>query len=97
MCQATIRTVSRSLDGIDNAELLRKIKEDIALFIETMEGWGYSASLMRNFQLVLFHKYAELLQRSSAKEFQEVSFSNACLLAVADHCTRLYQRMTTCP
>ncbi|KAJ4304024.1 Rab GTPase-binding exocyst subunit S15 [Collariella sp. IMI 366227] len=72
MCQATIRTVSRSLDGIDNAELLRKIKEDIALFIETMEGWGYSASLMRNFQLVLFHKYVELLQRSSAKEFQEI-------------------------
>ncbi|KAK3302547.1 exocyst complex subunit Sec15-like-domain-containing protein [Chaetomium strumarium] len=72
MCQAAIRIISRSLDGVSNAELLLKIKEDIALFIQTMEGWGYSASLVNNFQLVLFHKHAELLQRRFGEDFQEI-------------------------
>ncbi|KAK4238587.1 exocyst complex subunit Sec15-like-domain-containing protein [Achaetomium macrosporum] len=72
MCQAAIRIISRSLDGVNNADLLLKIKEDIALFIQTMEGWGYSASLVNNFQLVLFHKHAELLQRRFGEDFQEI-------------------------
>lgn len=37
MCQATIRIISRSLEGITNAELLLEIKDDLALFIQTME------------------------------------------------------------
>ncbi|AEO69002.1 uncharacterized protein THITE_59711 [Thermothielavioides terrestris NRRL 8126] len=72
MCQGAIRIISRSLDGVTNAELLLKIKEDIALFIQTMEGWGYSASVVNNFQLVLFHKHAELLQRRFGEDFQEI-------------------------
>ncbi|KAK4039922.1 exocyst complex subunit Sec15-like-domain-containing protein [Parachaetomium inaequale] len=72
MCQATIRITSRSLEGVTNADLLLNIKDDIALFIQTMEGWGYSASLVNNFQLVLFHKYAALLQRRFGEVFQEI-------------------------
>ncbi|KAL2262380.1 hypothetical protein VTK26DRAFT_1513 [Humicola hyalothermophila] len=71
MCQAAIRVISKSLDGVDNPPLLVQIKEVIALFIQTMEGWGYSASLVNNFQLVLFHKYAESLQRHFSKQFHE--------------------------
>lgn len=37
MCQAAIRIVSRSLDGVTSAELLKDVKNDIALFIQTME------------------------------------------------------------
>ncbi|EAQ91433.1 hypothetical protein CHGG_03368 [Chaetomium globosum CBS 148.51] len=37
MCQAVIRITSRSLEGVNNEELLKHIKEDIALFIQTME------------------------------------------------------------
>lgn len=37
MCQAIIRITTKSLEGVTNAELLLKIKEDIALFIQTME------------------------------------------------------------
>ncbi len=40
MCQAAIRIVSRSLDGVGDAELLLKVKDDIALFIQTMEVSG---------------------------------------------------------
>ncbi|KXX78657.1 Exocyst complex component sec15 [Madurella mycetomatis] len=72
MCQAAIRVISKSLDGVTNAELLVRIKEEIALFIQTMEGWGYSGSMVNNFQLVLFHKYAELLQRRFSEDFQEI-------------------------
>ncbi|KAG7290987.1 hypothetical protein NEMBOFW57_000994 [Staphylotrichum longicolle] len=72
MCQAAIRIVSRSLDGVYNAELVLKSKDVFALFIQTMEGWGYSASMVNNFQLVLFHKYAELLQRKFGEDFSEI-------------------------
>ncbi|KAL2200886.1 exocyst complex subunit Sec15-like-domain-containing protein [Corynascus similis CBS 632.67] len=71
MCQAIIRIASKSLEGVSNAKLLLKIEEDMALFIQTMEGWGYSASMLNNFQLVLFRKYAELLQRQFSTSFQE--------------------------
>lgn len=37
MCQAIIRITSKSLEGVNNVALLRKIKDDIALFIQTME------------------------------------------------------------
>lgn len=37
MCQAAIRITSKSLDGLNNPKLLVQIKEDIALFIQTME------------------------------------------------------------
>ncbi|KAL2270449.1 hypothetical protein VTJ83DRAFT_2633 [Remersonia thermophila] len=72
MCQAIIRIISKSLEAVTTAELLKKIKEDIALFIQTMEGWGYSASAVNNFQLVLFNKYAEVLQRGFGEDFQEI-------------------------
>ncbi|KAL2188254.1 exocyst complex subunit Sec15-like protein [Thermothelomyces heterothallicus CBS 203.75] len=72
MCQAIIRITSKSLEGVSNADLLLKVKEDIALFIQTMEGWGYSASVVNNFQLVLFHRYADLLQRRFGSVFQEI-------------------------
>ncbi|KAK3368203.1 exocyst complex subunit Sec15-like protein [Podospora didyma] len=72
MCQTAIRVVSRSLGEVANAEILLKIKSFIALFIQTMEGWGYSISMLNNFQLTLFHKYAELLKRRFSEDFQEI-------------------------
>ncbi|KAK3340483.1 exocyst complex subunit Sec15-like protein [Neurospora tetraspora] len=72
MCQTAIRLISRSLTDVDNAELLLKIKGDIALFIQTMESWNYSVSMLNNFQLTLFYKYAELLKRRFSDDFQEI-------------------------
>lgn len=40
--------------------------------LTAMEGWGYSVSVMDNFLLVLFEKYAELLKRRFSDDFQEV-------------------------
>ncbi|KAK3369182.1 exocyst complex subunit Sec15-like protein [Lasiosphaeria ovina] len=72
MCQNAIRLISKSLSEVANAEVLLKIKLVIALFIQTMEGWGYSISMLNSFQLTLFYKYAELLKRRFSEDFQEI-------------------------
>ncbi|KAK4462495.1 putative exocyst complex component sec15 [Cladorrhinum samala] len=72
MCQTAIRVISKSLQEVNNVDLLVKIKEDVALFIQTMEGWGYSVSMLNNFQLTLFYKYAQLLRRRFGEDFQEI-------------------------
>ncbi|KAL2873477.1 Rab GTPase-binding exocyst subunit S15 [Colletotrichum sp. CLE4] len=71
MCHTAITLTSQALNEVSNAEILLKIKGVIALFIQTMEGWGYSVSMLDNFLLTLFDKYAELLKRRFSEDFQE--------------------------
>lgn len=40
MCQTAIRVIAKSLQEVNDADLLVKIKMNIALFIETMEVCG---------------------------------------------------------
>lgn len=72
MCTSAITLTSRSLGDVINAEVLLKIKSVFALFIQTMEGWGYSVTMLDNFLLKLFDKYAELLKRRFSEDFQEI-------------------------
>ncbi|KAM5362723.1 hypothetical protein ACJZ2D_012385 [Fusarium nematophilum] len=72
MCSAVIKLTSKALDDITDAEALIKIKTILALFIQTMEGWGYTISMLDNFLLKLFDKYAELLKRRFSVDFQEI-------------------------
>ncbi|KAK3692690.1 exocyst complex subunit Sec15-like protein [Podospora appendiculata] len=72
MCQNAMRLITKSLTKVNNAEVLLKIKGVVALFIQTMEGWGYSVTMLNSFQLTLFLKYAELLKRRFSEDFQEV-------------------------
>ncbi|OIW33952.1 exocyst complex subunit Sec15-like protein [Coniochaeta ligniaria NRRL 30616] len=72
MCQTAITLITTALSEVSNAEILLKIKLVIALFIQTMEGWGYSVSMLNSFQLTLFYKYAELLKRRFSEDFQEI-------------------------
>ncbi|KAK0629826.1 exocyst complex subunit Sec15-like protein [Bombardia bombarda] len=72
MCQNAVRLISGSLARVTNAEVLLKIKVVVALFIKTMEGWGYSVAMLNTFQLTLFQKYAELLKRRFSEDFQEI-------------------------
>lgn len=39
-----------------------------------LKGWGYPISMLNSFQLTLFYKYAELLQRRFSDDFQEVCY-----------------------
>lgn len=72
MCSSAITLTSRALGNITNAEVLLKVKSVFALFIQTMEGWGYSVTMLDNFLLTLFDKYAELLKRRFSEDFQEI-------------------------
>ncbi|TDZ19137.1 Exocyst complex component sec15 [Colletotrichum orbiculare MAFF 240422] len=72
MCHTAITLCSQALNEVSNAETLLKVKGVIALFIQTMEGWGYSVVLLDSFLLALFDKYAELLKRRFSEDFQEI-------------------------
>ncbi|KAJ2895915.1 hypothetical protein MKZ38_006033 [Zalerion maritima] len=72
MCSSAIELTERALEEIVNAEELLKIKTIIALFIQTMERWGYSVERLDNFLLTLFEKYADLLKRRFSEDFQEI-------------------------
>lgn len=72
MCTSAISLTSRSLGVVTNAEVLLKIKSVFALFIQTMEGWGYSVTMLDNFLLTLFDTYADLLKRRFSEDFQEI-------------------------
>ncbi|KAK0738580.1 exocyst complex subunit Sec15-like protein [Schizothecium vesticola] len=72
MCQTAITLTTNALPAVTNAEALLKIKPIVGLFIQTMESWGYSISMMNSLQLTLFHKYAELLKRRFSEDFQEI-------------------------
>lgn len=72
MCTSAITLTSRSLGNITNAEVLLKIKSVYALFIQSMEGWGYTVTMLDNFLLTLFDTYADLLKRRFSEDFQEI-------------------------
>ncbi|KAI1122899.1 exocyst complex subunit Sec15-like-domain-containing protein [Nemania abortiva] len=72
MCSAAITLTSKALGDIHNAEVLVQIKGLFALFIQTMEGWGYSVSRLDDYLVTLFNKYAELLKRRFSEDFQEI-------------------------
>ncbi|KAG9231639.1 exocyst complex subunit Sec15-like-domain-containing protein [Amylocarpus encephaloides] len=76
MCSASIKLITKALDKVDNAEQLLKTKGVIALFIQTMDGWGYSVAALDNFLLKLFEKYAELLKKRFSDDFQEIVSSD---------------------
>ncbi|KAI0405340.1 exocyst complex subunit Sec15-like-domain-containing protein [Xylaria palmicola] len=72
MCSAAVSLTSKALSDIHNAEVLVQIKGAFALFIQTMEGWGYSVTRLDDFLVTLFDKYAELLKRRFSEDFQEI-------------------------
>ncbi|KAI9686316.1 MAG: hypothetical protein M1820_010650 [Bogoriella megaspora] len=72
MCQSAINLISAALPTVTNDEKLLKIKSVIALFIQTMDSWGYSVNSLDNLLLTLFGKYAELLKQRFSEDFQEI-------------------------
>lgn len=72
MCQSAVVLISNGLQAIENDEKLLKIKGVIALFVQTMESWGYLVAPMERLLLVLFDKYAQLLKQRFSEDFQEI-------------------------
>lgn len=72
MCQTAISLIAKALPGVDNAEHLLKVKNLIALFIQTMNSWRFPTAAMSGFLLTLFEKYAQLLKRRFSDDFLEI-------------------------
>ncbi|GAB7343649.1 hypothetical protein MBLNU457_1641t1 [Dothideomycetes sp. NU457] len=72
MCQSAITLITKALPAVDNDEKLLKIKGVIALFIQTMEAWGYSVVSMDKMILKLFEEYSRLLKAKCSEDFAEL-------------------------
>ncbi|KAL2786031.1 exocyst complex subunit Sec15-like-domain-containing protein [Aspergillus keveii] len=72
MCQTAVVLISKALHEVDNAESLLKIKNLIALFMQTMNTWDFAVGAFDSLFLTLFKKYAELLKRRFSDDFQEI-------------------------
>ncbi|KAL4801736.1 exocyst complex subunit Sec15-like-domain-containing protein [Aspergillus unguis] len=72
MCQTAVSLISNALHEVDNAESLLKIKNLIALFMQTMNTWGFAVGAFDNLLLTLFKNYADLLKRRFSDDFQEI-------------------------
>ncbi|QIW98665.1 hypothetical protein AMS68_004183 [Peltaster fructicola] len=76
MCQSAISLISSALHAIDNDEKLLKVKGVIALFIQTMDSWGYNVSSLDSLLLTLFDKYSALLRTRFSDDFEEIVTSD---------------------
>ncbi|KEY82701.1 exocyst complex component Sec15 [Aspergillus fumigatus] len=72
MCQTAVGLISKALPEVDNAESLLKIKNLIALFMQTMNTWDFSVGKFDELLLTLFKRYAELLKKRFSDDFQEI-------------------------
>ncbi|KAI9923541.1 hypothetical protein AWENTII_000550 [Aspergillus wentii] len=72
MCQTAANLILKALHEVDNAESLLKIKNLIALFMQTMNTWDFPVGVFDSFLLTLFEKYAELLKKRFSDDFQEI-------------------------
>jgi exocyst complex component 6 len=72
LCQTAMSLIGKALPAVDNAEHLLKVKILIAVFIETMNSWSFYTGAMKNFLLVVFDRYAELLKRRFSDDFLEI-------------------------
>jgi exocyst complex component 6 len=72
LCQTAVSLIGKALPAVDNAEHLLKVKNLIALFMQTMNSWNFQTTIMQNFLLVLFNQYAELLKKRFSEDFLEI-------------------------
>ncbi len=72
MCQKAISIMTPALNKITVADTLLKIKNVLALFIQTVDSWEYPVEALDSFLLVLFEKYSNLLKKEFSNDFKEI-------------------------
>ncbi|KAG0642207.1 exocyst complex subunit Sec15-like-domain-containing protein [Tuber brumale] len=76
MCKKAISIITPALDNITQADALLRIKNVLALFIQTMDSWDYSVEALDGFLLVLFAKYSQRLKTEFSADFKEIVTSD---------------------
>ncbi|KAI1433965.1 exocyst complex subunit Sec15-like-domain-containing protein [Xylaria sp. CBS 124048] len=95
MCSAAISLTSKALVDIQSAEVVMPIKGAFALFIQTMEGWGYSVTRLDDFLVTLFNKYAVLLKQRFSQDFQEKILSTDDYMPMAINTREEYEKVAS--
>ncbi|KAF4548121.1 Exocyst complex subunit Sec15-like protein [Elsinoe fawcettii] len=72
MCQKSISLIISALPTVTSDEKLLRIKSVVALFIQTVDSWGYPVALFDKLTVTLFEKYADLLKKRFSEDFSEV-------------------------
>jgi len=72
MCQGAVALISSAFNSVQSDEKLLKIKGVIALFIQTMDSWGYPVSSLDSLLLTLFDKYSSILRKRFSDDFSEI-------------------------
>ncbi|KAF2219721.1 exocyst complex subunit Sec15-like-domain-containing protein [Elsinoe ampelina] len=72
MCQKSINLIVSALPTVTSDEKLLRIKSVVALFIQTVDSWGYPVTLFDKLTVTLFEKYADLLKQRFSEDFSEV-------------------------
>lgn len=96
LCQSAISLITTALQKVDNDEKLLKIKGVIALFIQTMDSWGYSVVSLDSLLLTLFDKYSSLLKKRFSDDFEEVRlkyFSQVLFTVLTLSADRRFRRL----
>ncbi|PNS15560.1 hypothetical protein CAC42_819 [Sphaceloma murrayae] len=72
MCQKSITLITTTLPTVDSDEKLLRIKSVVALFIQTVDNWGYPVASFDKLTVTLFEKYSDLLKKRFSDDFAEI-------------------------
>ncbi|KAF8422673.1 exocyst complex subunit Sec15-like-domain-containing protein [Tirmania nivea] len=72
MVKKAVGLMGPAVNAVQGADLLLKVKNILALFVQTMDTWEYNTTVLDEFLLTLFNKYSELLKTSFRTEFTEI-------------------------
>lgn len=76
MVQSAVTLITASLPSVGSDDKLLKIKSILALFVQTMDSWGYSTSVLDSLLLTIFEKYSSLLENRFSEDFEEIVTSD---------------------
>lgn len=72
VCKKSISLIVSALPSVDSDEKILRIKSVVALFIQTVDSWGYPVADFDKLTVTLFEKYADLLKKRFREDFQEI-------------------------
>lgn len=92
-----IAGIEASLTTETDPDVFLKVKECLLGFIMTVEAPYYSTQPLNSLIMVLFEKYAKLLESHFSKRFETVRSSSGVKLIACSLIFRLSRKTTTCP
>ncbi|RUS18641.1 exocyst complex subunit Sec15-like-domain-containing protein [Endogone sp. FLAS-F59071] len=87
-----IQVMYDGLKGCKDTELFLKIKFNLLIFIQTLEGFGYPVKNLQETLLVLFQRYSELLIGQYSEVFVKIVQEDECMPMTVDNEDDIFPR-----